>query len=75
MNKVFTVIVDGDRLKCYDTTTGSVQGIFSFNGSVVNGPVVTGDRATVVFETPNGRVARVYSLPNFSQITAFNVGS
>jgi hypothetical protein len=73
--KVYTVIADSERLKCYDTTTGSIQGMYSFNGTVVNGPVVTGDRATVVFETPTGRVARVFSLPNFNQITAFNVGS
>lgn len=75
MDKVYTVVPDGDKLKCYDTTTGSTQGVYSFNGDIINGPVVTGDRVTVVFSTATGKVAKVFTLPNFNQVTAFNVGS
>jgi hypothetical protein len=74
MDKVYTVVVDGDKLKCYDTQTGSIQGMYTFNGSVLNGPIVTSDRATVVFDTPTGKVGKVYSLPGFNQITSFNIG-
>lgn len=72
-NKVYTVIVDGDKLKCYDTQTGSIQSAYTFNGSVANGPIITGDRVTVVFETPTGKVGRILSLPNFNQVSSFNI--
>jgi hypothetical protein len=72
-DKVYTVVVDGDKLKSYDTQTGSIQSAYTFNGTVVNGPIVTGDRVTVVFETPTGKVGRILSLPNFNQISSFNI--
>jgi hypothetical protein len=74
MDKIYTVVVDGDKLKCYDTMSGSIQGMYTFNGSVLNGPIVTSDRVTVVFDTPTGKTGKVYSLPGFNQITSFNVG-
>lgn len=73
MDKVYTVVIDGDKLKCYDTQTGSIQGALTFNGTVANGPIVTGDKVTVVFDTPTGKMGRVYTLPNFNQVTAFNI--
>jgi hypothetical protein len=73
MDKIYTVIVDSDKLKCYDTQTGSVQGTLTFNGRVINGPVVTGDRVTVVFETASGRQGRIYSLPLLNAVSTFNV--
>jgi hypothetical protein len=75
MDKIYTVVQDGDKLKCYDTQNGSIQGMLTYNGTVVNGPVVTGDRVTVVFDTPTGKMGKVYTLPSFSQVTTFNVGS
>ena len=72
-DKVYTVVVDGDKLKSYDIQTGSIQSAYTFNGTVVNGPIVTGDRVTVVFETPTGKVGRILSLPNFNQISSFNI--
>ena len=72
-NKIYTVVVDSDKLKCYDTQTGSIQSAYTFNGSVVNGPIVTDDRVTVVFDTPTGRVGRIFSLPNFNQVSSFNI--
>jgi len=75
MDKVYTVVPDSDKLKCYDTQFGSMQGMITFDGSIVNGPIVTGDRVTVVFDTPTGKVGKIYSLPSLNQITTFNVGS
>lgn len=74
MGKVYSVIVDGDKLKCFDTSTGATQGIYVFSGSVCNGPVVTGDRATVVFETAVGKLAKIFGLPSFNQISQFTIG-
>lgn len=73
MPKVYTVIVDGEKLKCYETSSSSVVGMFNFSGTVCNGPVVTGDRVTVVFETAAGKTAKVFGLPSFNQITAFTI--
>ncbi len=75
MDKVYTVVPDSDKLKCYDTQYGAIQGMLTFTGTIVNGPVVTGDRVTVVFDTPAGKVGKVYALPSFNQVTTFNIGS
>ena len=74
MHKIYAVVVDGERLKCFDTSSGGTEGVYAFSGTVCNGPVVTGDRATVVFETAAGKVAKVFGLPAFNQITAFTIG-
>lgn len=73
MDKVFAVIVDNDQLKCYDTTSGSLQGTYTFNGKVLNGPIVTGDRVTIVFETAAGKTGRIFKLPSFSAVSSFSV--
>jgi len=75
MDKVYAVIVDGDKLKAYDTQGGSLRGTFTYTGTVINGPVVTGDRCTVVFETPTGKIGRIFSLPGFNQVSTFSFAS
>jgi len=72
-DKVYTVIPDGDKLKCYDTQTGSLVGTFNFCGDIVNGPIVTGDRVTMVFKTASGKMGRILSLPNFNTVSTFSV--
>lgn len=73
MYKIYSVIADGDKLKCYDTSNGSLQGSSTFSGTVVNGPIVTEDRVTVVFDTPTGKIGRIYKLPGFGSISSFSV--
>lgn len=73
MDKVYAVIVDGDKLKCYDTQTGALQSSHSFSGKILNGPIVTSDRVTIVIETPSGKIGRIFSLPNFGSISSFSV--
>lgn len=73
MDKIFAVIVDNDQLKCYDTSSGSLQGTYTFSGKVLNGPIVTNDRVTVVFETPSGKSGRIFKLPSFSTVSSFSV--
>jgi hypothetical protein len=73
VNKVYTVIHDGDKLKCYDTQSGSIAGYYAFEGDVINGPIVTGDRVTVVLRTSSGKTGRIFSLPSFGSVSSFNV--
>ncbi len=73
MDKVYAVIVDNDQLKCYDTSGGSLHGTYTFSGRVLNGPIVTNDRVTVVFETAAGKTGRIFKLPSFSTVSSFSV--
>lgn len=73
LNKVYTVVPDGDKLKCYETQSGSIAGYYSFEGELLNGPIVTGDRVTVVIKTVSGKTGRIFSLPSFGSISSFNV--
>jgi hypothetical protein len=70
---VFSVIMNKSKLQCIDTTNGSVKGSFSYAGNICNGPIVTGDRCVVVFETPNGKKGKIFKLPTFSTITSFSI--
>jgi hypothetical protein len=71
-NVVYTVIVDGNLLRCVDTSNGSYVGSVNILGNVVSGPIVTGDRCTVVFEDYMGRKGRVFKLPNFNNVSTFD---
>lgn len=71
--KVYTVIAEKDKFKCIDTSNGMTVNIFTFNGEIVSGPVVTGDRMTVVVKSGSGLIGRVFSLPNFSIVSTFDV--
>jgi hypothetical protein len=73
MDKVYTVIIDNDQLKCYDTSSGSLQGTYTFSGKVLNGPIVTSDRVTIVFETPTGKIGRIFKLPSFGTVSSFSI--
>lgn len=73
MDKVYTCVVDGDKVKCFDTQNGSLQGALTFSGEVLNGPIVTGDRVTIVFNTPTGKMGKIFTLPSFNQVSTFNI--
>lgn len=69
---IYTVIVDGQNLKCIDTSNGSTLGGTNIVGEVVSGPIVTDDRCTVVFKNHMGRKGIIYKLPNFSTVSGFD---
>lgn len=73
VDKVYTVIPDGDKLKCYDTAHGALVNTYNFNGEVINGPIVTGDRVTVVLKTESGKFGKILSLPSFGLVSNFSV--
>ena len=70
-NIVYSVIIDGELLKCIDTANGTVLGTTNLIGSIVSGPIVTGDRCTMVFGSYMGNQGRVFKLPSFNVVTTF----
>jgi hypothetical protein len=71
-NIIYAVIVDGQNLKCIDTSNGATLGGTNIIGEVISGPIVTDDRCTVVFKNYMGRKGTVYKLPHFSVVSGFD---
>jgi hypothetical protein len=71
-NVVYTVILDGELLKCIDTSSGMVIGSMNIIGNLSSGPIVTGDRCTVVINNYTGTQGRVFKLPSFEVVTTFS---
>lgn len=64
-NFAVTVGSDNQSLKCIDALTGIIHNTYRFVGTIVSGPVVTGDRVTFVVKkgpTSTGYVLRLPSL-------------
>ena len=72
-NVVYSVVAEGQLLKCIDTSNGSVVGSINFAGSIMQGPTVNGNRCTVVTDSYLGKKGTTYELPMFSVITTFDV--
>jgi hypothetical protein len=72
-NIVYTVVAEGQLLKCIDTSSGMVVGSINFAGTLIQGPTVTGNRCTVVTDSYLGKKGTVYEIPMFSVVTSFDV--
>lgn len=72
-NRVYTVVVKGDKLVCLDARTGSTQGVFSPTGRIISSPVVSGDLCTVQVETVNGTQVYTMSLPSLGIVNIVNM--
>lgn len=70
-SKVFTVTSDGTTLKCIDAKTGNQFNTLRLNGTLVSGPIVTGDRVTVVIRQGNTNFGKVFKLPSFLLTSTF----
>ena len=69
-DKIYSVIFSKNKLQCVNTSNGSVVGSYTFAGTISNGPIVTGDRCVVVFDSKKGKI---FKLPKFSVVTTFNI--
>jgi hypothetical protein len=69
--KNFTVVNDGTTLKCIDANTGTQYNTYRYNGTLISGPVVTGDRVTVVVRRSNSNFGEVLKLPSFMLTSTF----
>ena len=70
-NKMFTVTSDGTSLKCIDANTGNQYNTLRLVGTLISGPIVTGDRATVVIRQGNTNYGKVFKLPSFLLTSTF----
>lgn len=69
--KLYTVISDGTVLKCIDAITGTQFNTYRLNGTLVSGPIVTGDRVTIVVRKSNTNFGQVLKLPSFMLTSTF----
>jgi hypothetical protein len=69
--KIFTVVSDGTSLRCIDALTGTQYNTYRYNGTLISGPIVTGDRATVVLRRSNTNFGEVLKLPSFMLTSTF----
>ncbi|NBO99002.1 MAG: hypothetical protein EBU90_02570 [Proteobacteria bacterium] len=69
--KIYTVIASGNTLKCVDAATGMQHNTHRFDGTIVSGPIVTGDRVTVVIRRGDTNYGIVFKLPSFLQTSTF----
>jgi hypothetical protein len=72
-NVIYNVIVDGSHFRCMDTSNGMQLGLSGINGTVISGPIVSGDRMTVILKDNLGnQKGYVMKLPSFNTITTFS---
>lgn len=69
--KIFTVTSTGNSLRCIDASTGMQFNQYRFSGTLVSGPVVTGDRVTIVVKKGNINTGTVLKLPTFIVTSTF----
>ena len=69
--KNFTVTSTNDTLRCIDAFTGTQYNTYRISGTLVSGPVVTGDRVTIVVKKGNTNFGIVLKLPTFMQTSTF----
>lgn len=72
-DKIFTVTQgsDSQTLKCIDANTGMIYNTYRFVGTVASGPVVTGDRVTIILRRGNTYHGEVLKLPSFMLTSTF----
>jgi len=70
-NRLFTVTSDGTVLKCIDANTGTQHNTYRLNGTLISGPIVTGDRVTIVVRRGNTNFGQVLKLPSFMLTSTF----
>lgn len=72
-NIVYSVIINNNKLRCIDTSSGSTISIMEIKGEVITGPIVTDNRCVIVVKTSNSTIGRILKLPSLSTSSTFNV--
>lgn len=70
-SKVYTVTSTSNALKCIDAMTGNLINMYRFTGTLVSGPIVTGDRVTIVVRRGTTNTGIVLKLPSLLQTSTF----
>lgn len=69
--KNYTVVSTGTMLRCIDATTGNLVNTHRIDGTMVSGPVVTGDRVTLVVRKGNTNTGYVLKVPSLLRTSTF----
>lgn len=69
--KNYTVVSTGTMLRCIDAGTGNLVNTHRIDGTLVSGPVVTGDRVTLVVRKNNTNTGYVLKLPSLLRTSTF----
>jgi sRNA-binding regulator protein Hfq len=68
---MYTVVADGKTLRCIDAESGVPVNTYTVNGDVISGPIVTGDRATVVVRKGGINQGLVFKIPTLYVVSTF----
>lgn len=71
--KVYTAAADNDVLKTIDTSSGATVATIHLPGQLVSGPIVTGDRVTIVVKKGSVSTGYVYKIENLQVVSTFPV--
>ena len=70
-HKIYTVVASGRTLRCIDAESGVPVNTHTVDGDVVSGPIVTGDRATVVISKGGINQGLVFKIPALYVVSTF----
>jgi sRNA-binding regulator protein Hfq len=68
---MYTVVADGKTLRCIDAESGVPVNTYTVNGDITSGPIVTGDRATVVVRKGGINQGLVFKIPTLYVVSTF----
>ena len=74
-NKIYTVVpTSGNKMNIINANNGTVANSFTFQGILINGPVVAGDKCTYVVRLNNGESRGfIRKLPQGVVVNSFKV--
>ena len=65
MSKIFSVTLGSDkRLNIIDVVSGRIMNNIQITGRLINGPIVVGDKCTIVTDNNGNRRGYVHDLPS-----------
>lgn len=57
------ILANPTKINIIDVTSGRVLNSISISGQLINGPIVVGDKCTIVIDVNGVRKSHIYSLP------------
>jgi len=74
-SKLYTVVqASANHFNIIDVTTGGFVNRITIQGTLLSGPIVVGDRCTLVVEFPGGqKFGMIYGLPSGSLMNRYSV--
>lgn len=72
MKTKYIISYNSNTIKVFNAMTGLVIRTLKINGEIVNGPVQSEDKFTIIVKEGNKTVGKIYRLPNCLLIRNFN---